>query len=51
MKLTRRLFLASSGAAAGAKSLPRLAAPKAKRVLTLVVDKATGTLKAVDRLR
>ena len=51
MKFTRRGFLATTGAAAGA----RIAAPLARsgggrRVLTLVYDKSLGMMRAVERI-
>ena len=49
--LTRRGFLVTAAAAGGARFLPPVVAKLGgKRVLTLVLDKATGTLRAVDRL-
>ena len=50
-KLTRRGFIASAAAAASMRSLPGVATqPAAKRVLTLVYDKALGMMRAVDRV-
>jgi hypothetical protein len=49
--LTRRGFMAVTLAAASARFVPPLAAKLGgKRILELVVDKATGTLRAVERL-
>lgn len=49
--LTRRGFLAAATGAAGMRLVPQVAAKRGgRRVLTLVVDKATGTIRAVDRL-
>ncbi|MCU4653221.1 twin-arginine translocation signal domain-containing protein [Roseibacterium sp. SDUM158016] len=50
-ELTRRGFLAALSAAGAARALPpALARLPARRILTLVRDKATGGLRAVDRL-
>lgn len=49
--LTRRGFIATAVAAAGARFVPVVAAKLGgRRILELVVDKATGTLRAVERL-
>jgi hypothetical protein len=49
--LTRRGFLAATTAAGALRALPPVVARlRARRVLTLVRDKATGGLRAVDRL-
>lgn len=49
--LTRRGFLATAVAAAGARFVPVVATKLGgRRILELVVDKATGTLRAVERL-
>ncbi len=49
--LTRRGFVATAVAAAGARFVPVVAAKLGgRRILELVVDKATGTLRAVERL-
>ncbi|MEL7099965.1 MAG: Tat pathway signal protein [Pseudomonadota bacterium] len=47
MKLTRRTFLATSAAAAGARLVPAF---RGRRVLTLVYDKSIGAMRAIDRL-
>ena len=50
-KLTRRGFIAASVAAAGARFVPAVATRLGgRRILELVVDKATGALRAVERL-
>jgi hypothetical protein len=50
-KLTRRGFIAASMAAAGARFVPVVATKLGgRRILELVVDKATGSLRAVERL-
>jgi hypothetical protein len=49
--LNRRTFLLAATAAGGVRFVPPVVARLGgKRVLTLVVDRATGTLRAVDRL-
>lgn len=49
--LTRRTFMATALAAAGARALPPLAARLGqRRVLTLVYDKSIGAMRAIDRL-
>lgn len=49
--LTRRTFLASTAAAATVRVVPQVAKTQpARRVLTLVYDKAMGSLRAVDKL-
>lgn len=49
--LTRRGIIATAVAAAGARFVPVVAAKLGRRrILELVVDKATGTLRAVERL-
>ena len=51
MKLSRRGFLISSGAAATVRALPQVAAnPGGRRILTLVFDKALGMMRAVERV-
>ncbi len=51
MKISRRGFLASSGAALTARSLPQIAAKTGgRRILTLVYDKAAGAMRAVERV-
>ncbi len=46
--LSRRGFLAATGAATVARFVPVLA--KERRILTLVYDKALGGLRAVERV-
>ena len=49
--MTRRGFMAAVAAAGAVRVVPQLAAKLGgQRVLELVVDKATGTLRAVERL-
>lgn len=49
--LTRRGFIASVAAAGAARFVPMVATKLGgRRILELVVDKATGTLRAVERL-
>ena len=50
MVLSRRMFLATSAAAVGVRAVPALTTPQARRVLTLVYDKALGGMRAVDRI-
>ena len=51
MKLNRRMFLVTSGAAAGVRVLPQAAAKSGgKRILTLVFDKSAGAMRAVERV-
>ena len=51
MKLSRRGFLISSGAALTIRAVPTVA-PKTsgRRILTLAYDKAYGMVRAVERL-
>jgi hypothetical protein len=49
--LSRRGCIALTAAAGAARGLTRIASsPKARRILTLVYDKALGAMRAVDRL-
>lgn len=53
--LTRRTFLASTAAAASVRAVPQIApqvakAQPARRILTLVYDKAMGSMRAIDKL-
>lgn len=51
MKLTRRGFLVTAAAATTARVMPQIAARTGgKRILTLVYDKAMGSMRAVERL-
>lgn len=51
MRLSRRGFLASSGAAVAAQALPKMAARTGgRRILTLVYDKRLGMMRAVERV-
>lgn len=50
MNFTRRGFLAATGAALGARALPKLATPQGRRVLTLVYDKSLGMMRAIDKV-
>lgn len=50
-KLTRRMFLATTAAAGGARALPQIVARTGeRRILTLVYDKALGMMRAVERV-
>ena len=50
-KLTRRGFLAGTGAAISLRAVPGVALkPGGRRVLTLVYDKALGAMRAIDRV-
>jgi hypothetical protein len=49
-KLTRRSFLATTGAAIGVRSVVPLArSGSGRRILTLVYDKALGMMRGVER--
>ena len=51
MRISRRGFLASSGAALTLRTLPQVASkPGGRRILTLVYDKALGMMRAVERV-
>ena len=51
MKLSRRGFLASTGAAVAIRAVPQVATKTGgRRVLTLVYDKALGMMRAVERV-
>lgn len=50
MQINRRHFLIGAGAAAGVRAVPVLSKPPARRVLTLVYDKALGMMRAVERV-
>ena len=50
MKISRRGFLASTGAALTVKALPQVTKPGGRRILTLVYDKALGMMRAVERV-
>lgn len=51
MKISRRGFLASSGAALAVRSVPQVAGKTGgRRILTLVYDKALGMMRAVERV-
>lgn len=51
MKLSRRGFLASTGAAVAVRAVPQVATKTGgRRVLTLVYDKALGMMRAVERV-
>ena len=51
MKLSRRGFLASTGAAVAVRVVPQVATKTGgRRVLTLVYDKALGMMRAVERV-
>ena len=49
--LTRRSFLLTATAAAGARVLPTVVqAVRQRRILTLVYDKSLGMMRAIDRV-
>jgi hypothetical protein len=51
MKLSRRGFLASTGAAIAMRGLPQVASKTGgRRILTLVYDKGLGMMRAVERV-
>ena len=48
---TRRGFMATSGAVAGASLLPRIAASTGgRRIFTVYFDKAIGAMRAVEKI-
>ena len=51
MKLSRRGFLVSSGAALTARAVPQLTTRSGGRqIVTLAYDKALGMMRAVERI-
>ncbi len=50
MRLNRRGFLISSGAAVALRAVPQVAKPGGRRILTLVYDKGLGMMRAVERV-
>jgi hypothetical protein len=51
MKISRRGFLVSSGAALSVRGIPQMAARSGgRRILTLVYDKTLGAMRAVERV-
>ena len=51
MELSRRGFLASSGAAVAMRAMPHVATKTGgRRILTLVYDKSLGMMRAVERV-
>lgn len=50
MELSRRGFLAATGAAAVVRIAPTISKPGGRRILTLVYDKALGMMRAVERV-
>ncbi|PXW72690.1 hypothetical protein C7964_101805 [Loktanella sp. PT4BL] len=51
MKLSRRGFLVSSGAALAVRSMPQVVTKTGgRRILTLVYDKTLGMMRAVERV-
>jgi hypothetical protein len=51
MKISRRGFLVSTGAALTVRAAPQLAArASGRRILTLVYDKGLGMMRAVERV-
>lgn len=50
-KLTRRTFILTTAAAAGARFVPNVArSPKARHIVTLVYDKGLGMMRVIDRV-
>lgn len=50
-QLSRRGFLAATGAALSVRALPQMAVQTSgRRVLTLVYDKSIGAMRAIDKL-
>ncbi len=50
MKLSRRGFLTSAAAAATVRAVPTVATKTGgRRILTLVYDKALGSMRAIDK--
>ncbi len=51
MKISRRGFLISSGAALSIRSVPQITVRSSgRRILTLAYDKAAGAMRAVERV-
>ncbi len=50
VKVSRRGFLVSSGAAVALRAVPQVARPGGRRILTLVYDKGLGMMRAVERV-
>lgn len=50
MDLSRRGFLAATGAAAVVRVAPTVGRPAGRRILTLVYDKALGMMRAIERI-
>lgn len=50
LRLSRHGFLVSSGAAVALRAVPQLAKPGGRRILTLVIDKGLGMMRAVECL-
>ena len=51
MKMSRRGFLASTGAALAVRSVPQVAGKLGgRRILTLIYDKGLGMMRAVERV-
>lgn len=50
MTLSRRGFLAGTGAVAVSRVVPVVSKPTGRRILTLVYDKALGMMRAVERV-
>ncbi|MBT8414027.1 MAG: Tat pathway signal protein [Boseongicola sp.] len=48
--MNRRMFLAGTAAAAGARLVPVVSKPGGRRILTLVYDKSLGMMRAIDRV-
>lgn len=51
MKISRRGFLASTGAALAVRTMPQMVSKAGgRRILTLVYDKGLGMMRAVERV-
>ena len=50
MELSRRGFMAATGAAAFVRVAPVVSKPGGRRILTLVYDKALGMMRAVEKI-
>ena len=47
--MNRRHFLATTAAAATIRAVPMIARAPAKRIVTLVYDKALGAMRLIDK--
>ena len=48
--MNRRMFLAGTAAAAGARLVPVVSKPGGRGILTLVYDKSLGMMRAIERV-